>query len=177
MVDAVGGVDIDVARPLSDQNYGGFGVGPGWSITAGPHHLDGANALAYARIRKSAGESDFTRAGRQQEVLIALRDRPSRSATSSSACRPSSMRSATPSGRTCRRNGCPSSPPSPRRSAAIGRPRSVMTSPMVKSGGKNHQYGSVVIPVPKRIAEMVAIVFTAPGTPPGPWPPPKTSAP
>ena len=33
MVDAVGGVDIDVARPLSDPNYGGFGVGPGWSIT------------------------------------------------------------------------------------------------------------------------------------------------
>ena len=48
-----------------------------------------------------------------------------------------------------------------------------MSSPMVKSGGRNHRYGSVVIPVPKRIAEMVAIVFTEPGTPPGPWPTPK----
>ena len=34
----------------------------------------GSQALAYARIRKPAGESDFTRAERQQEVLIALRD-------------------------------------------------------------------------------------------------------
>src|SRR6202008_1353344 len=46
----------------------------GWSITAGKHHLDGANALAYARSRKSAGESDFTRAGRQQQILVALKD-------------------------------------------------------------------------------------------------------
>jgi len=53
----------------------------------------------------------------------------------------------------------------------------VMTSPMVKSGGKGHPYGSVVIPVPKRIAEMVAAIFPPPGTEPGPWPPPKTSAP
>jgi hypothetical protein len=51
----------------------------------------------------------------------------------------------------------------------------VMTSPMVKSGGKNHKYGSVVIPVPERIAEMVALVFTEPGTPPGPWPIPKAT--
>ena len=29
----------------------------------------------YARIRKAAGESDFTRAARQQEVIAALRDR------------------------------------------------------------------------------------------------------
>jgi len=75
MVDAVGGVDINVTKSLSDPNYGGFGVGPGWSIEPGLHHLDGANALAYARIRKSTGESDFTRAARQQEVLVALRNR------------------------------------------------------------------------------------------------------
>jgi LCP family protein required for cell wall assembly len=75
MVDAVGGVDIKVRKALSDPNYGGFGVGPGWSIEPGLHHLDGANALAYTRIRKSTGESDFTRAARQQEVLVALRNR------------------------------------------------------------------------------------------------------
>lgn len=74
MVDAVGGVDVDVQRALSDPNYGGFGVGPGWSIAAGSHHLNGANALAYSRIRKSPGESDFTRADRQQQVLIAVRN-------------------------------------------------------------------------------------------------------
>ena len=32
------------------------------------------NALAYARARKAAGESDFTRAARQQQILIALRN-------------------------------------------------------------------------------------------------------
>ncbi len=62
-------------RPIDDPGYDGFGEGKrGWSITAGEHHLDGANALAYARSRKSAGESDFTRAGRQQQIIVALKD-------------------------------------------------------------------------------------------------------
>ena len=76
MVDAVGGVDVDVAKGFQDPGYDGFGFGKrGWSITAGPHHLDGPNALAYARSRKAAGESDFTRATRQQQILVALRDK------------------------------------------------------------------------------------------------------
>jgi polyisoprenyl-teichoic acid--peptidoglycan teichoic acid transferase len=75
MVDAVGGVDIKVAKAIDDPGYDGFGEGKrGWSITAGKHHLDGVNALAYARSRKSKGESDFTRAGRQQQILVALKD-------------------------------------------------------------------------------------------------------
>ena len=75
MVDAVGGVDIDVPKAIEDPGYDGFGVGArGWSIAAGRHHLDGVNALAYARSRKSAGESDFTRAGRQQQIIVALKD-------------------------------------------------------------------------------------------------------
>ena len=47
----------------------------GFSISPGRYHFDGQHALAYARIRKAAGESDFTRAARQQEVIAALRDR------------------------------------------------------------------------------------------------------
>jgi LCP family protein required for cell wall assembly len=75
MVDAVGGVDVSVAKGFEDPGYDGFGFGKrGWSISAGPHHLDGPNALAYARSRKAAGESDFTRAARQQQILVALRD-------------------------------------------------------------------------------------------------------
>jgi hypothetical protein len=42
---------------------------------------------------------------------------------------------------------------------------------MVKAGAANNPYGSVVIPVPLRIKQMVAVIFTPPGTPPGPWPP------
>ena len=37
--------------------------------------MNGNQALAYARIRKSAGESDFTRAARQQQVVVALKDK------------------------------------------------------------------------------------------------------
>ena len=35
--------------------------------------MDGATALAYVRSRKGAGDDDFTRAARQQEVLAAIR--------------------------------------------------------------------------------------------------------
>jgi LCP family protein required for cell wall assembly len=75
IVDAVGGVDVKVKDGISDPDYPRFDGQPkGWSISAGPHHLDGVNALAYARSRKAAGESDFTRAARQQQILVALRD-------------------------------------------------------------------------------------------------------
>jgi LCP family protein required for cell wall assembly len=75
MVDAVGGVDVTVAKGFEDPGYDGFGFDRrGFSITTGEHHLDGATALAYARSRKAAGESDFTRAARQQQILVAMRD-------------------------------------------------------------------------------------------------------
>jgi polyisoprenyl-teichoic acid--peptidoglycan teichoic acid transferase len=74
MVDAVGGVDIDVKRPLKAKRYDGYGLETtGFRLTKGTHHLTGAEALAYARIRKGAGETDFTRAARQQDVIVALR--------------------------------------------------------------------------------------------------------
>jgi LCP family protein required for cell wall assembly len=74
MVDAVGGVDITVKQGFEDPKYDGYGTDQrGFSITAGKHHLDGIEALAYARVRKAKGESDFTRAARQQEILAALR--------------------------------------------------------------------------------------------------------
>lgn len=74
MVDAVGGVDITVKRGFEDPTYDGYGTDKrGYSITAGWHHMDGIQALAYARSRKALGESDFTRAARQQEIITALR--------------------------------------------------------------------------------------------------------
>lgn len=74
MIDAVGGVDVTVKKGFEDPGYDGYGTDQrGFSITAGPHHLDGIEALAYARSRKAKGESDFTRAARQQEILAALR--------------------------------------------------------------------------------------------------------
>jgi LCP family protein required for cell wall assembly len=77
MVDSVGGIDIVNQKDIDDPVYGGWtDTRPiGFHLSAGPHHLDGQNALAYARSRKGPGDNDFTRARRQQEVLLALRDR------------------------------------------------------------------------------------------------------
>lgn len=74
VVDTIGGVDVTVARNLCDSGYTEYGFENGFSIKAGLRHLNGQEALAYARIRKAAGESDFTRAARQQEVISGLRD-------------------------------------------------------------------------------------------------------
>ena len=74
VVDTLGGVDVSVARSLCDSGYSEYGFENGFSIKAGLRHLNGEQALAYARIRKASGESDFTRAARQQEVISGLRD-------------------------------------------------------------------------------------------------------
>jgi LCP family protein required for cell wall assembly len=74
VVDVLGGVDVNVARGFCDPGYDEYGFANGFSITAGRHHLNGQQALAYARVRKASGESDFTRAARQQEVISGIRD-------------------------------------------------------------------------------------------------------
>ena len=74
VVDTFGGVDVSVTRSLCDPGYTEYGFDNGFSIKAGLRHLNGLQALAYARIRKAPGESDFTRAARQQEVISGLRD-------------------------------------------------------------------------------------------------------
>jgi len=75
VVDALGGIEVNVARAFCDPGYHEYGFTRGFAITAGRHRLDGNAALAYARVRKAAGESDFTRQARQQEVLSGIRDR------------------------------------------------------------------------------------------------------
>jgi LCP family protein required for cell wall assembly len=74
VIDSIGGVDVTVRNPLCDARYDEYGFN-GFAINAGNYHLDGQTALAYARIRKSYGESDFTRAARQGEIVVAARDR------------------------------------------------------------------------------------------------------
>jgi len=161
MVDAVGGVDITVAKPLFDPNYGGFGVGPSWSIQPGLHHLDGANALAYARIRKSPGESDFTRAARQQEVLVALRDRTVRAGALLSlpqllSAIGGAIRTDLPADR------LPELAALAEQIDSSSTTRVVVSGPMIKAGSSS-QYGSTWVPVPARIAAMTKVVFGPPG--------------
>ena len=74
VIDTLGGIDVNVLRSFCDPSYTEYGYEHGFSITKGRHHLNGNQALAYARVRKPAGESDFTRAARQQEVLSGIRD-------------------------------------------------------------------------------------------------------
>lgn len=77
VVDAMDYVTIDNQRAIDDFGYGGWTDGRpiGFHLSAGVHQLDGQEALAYARSRKGAGDTDFTRAARQQELLLAVRAR------------------------------------------------------------------------------------------------------
>ncbi len=173
MVNAVGGVDITAARALSDPNYGGYGVGPGWSITKGPHHLDGANALAYSRIRKSVGESDFTRAARQQEVLVAVRDAAVARGLLFSLPNlltevGDAVRTDLPADRL---------PELAALAEEIGGDKAtliVIKHPLVHPGSGS-KYGSVQVPDVPAIQAMAKLAFPAPGTPPTAWPTPKAT--
>ena len=72
VVDILGGLDIYVDDAIYDGLYpNGNGGYSAYSIEVGQHHLDGAEALKYARSREST--SDFDRAERQQKILAALR--------------------------------------------------------------------------------------------------------
>ncbi len=75
-VDAIGGVDVVVERTVNDPFYRNeFDQLTGFYLAAGQHHLDGTTALAFARSRKGYGDSDFTRADRQQQLLAAIRQK------------------------------------------------------------------------------------------------------
>jgi len=70
-IDEIEGIKIDVKEkmkvdPLGDDNVK--------TLRPGIQTLDGELALAYARTRKTEG-GDFDRARRQQEVILAIRDR------------------------------------------------------------------------------------------------------
>jgi LCP family protein required for cell wall assembly len=73
VVDAVGGVTIDVPRQIVDDEYPtpDFGIMQ-VVFEPGPQHMDGERALIYARTRHA--DSDFGRAERQQQVMRAIMD-------------------------------------------------------------------------------------------------------
>jgi LCP family protein required for cell wall assembly len=74
IIDTVGGVVIDVRRPVRDESYPtpDYGI-ERLDITAGPQLMDGQSALRFARSRHDT--NDYGRAQRQQLVLSALRTR------------------------------------------------------------------------------------------------------
>jgi LCP family protein required for cell wall assembly len=68
LVDAVGGVDVVLDKAYYDPYYWVTSRHQGWGLPAGRSHLNGAQALIFARSRK--GDNDFGRARRQQ-ILVA----------------------------------------------------------------------------------------------------------
>ena len=78
IVDDLGGVSINIKEGFTDTNYPTDNDGyttikfePGWQV------LSGERALAFARSRHGSNNegSDFARAKRQQQLLLALKDK------------------------------------------------------------------------------------------------------
>jgi polyisoprenyl-teichoic acid--peptidoglycan teichoic acid transferase len=78
LIDAIGGIDLNVEAPIDDPLYpdSGYGYAP-LHIDAGLQHMDGQLALKYARTRHG-GLEDFDRMHRQQQVIMAVRDKVTR---------------------------------------------------------------------------------------------------
>lgn len=71
IVDALGGVTIDVPKRIVDEHYPHEDGGTEYIVfEEGRQHLDGHQALAYSRIRRHSG--DFARMHRQRCVIGAL---------------------------------------------------------------------------------------------------------
>ena len=74
IIDAMGGIDVNVPQAIDDPEYPteDYGV-MHLQIPAGMQHMDGELALKYARTRHT--DSDFGRSQRQMQVVLAARDK------------------------------------------------------------------------------------------------------
>ncbi len=71
LIDALGGITVDVPRYIRDDAYPTDDFGTMVvEFQPGPQRMDGATALIYARTRHA--DSDFGRAERQQQVVRAI---------------------------------------------------------------------------------------------------------
>ena len=81
LIDAIGGIDVVTSNPVLDDYYPADVVSS-WpydyervAVLAGPQHLDGLHAMQYVRSRHGDLQSDFGRSQRQQQVLLAIRQK------------------------------------------------------------------------------------------------------
>lgn len=75
LVDALGGVEVDIKKAINDPFYpkdGTFLYEP-FRLNAGLQHMNGDTALKYARSRKTT--SDFDRTDRQQQIINAIKEK------------------------------------------------------------------------------------------------------
>ena len=86
VIDALGGIDVDVLRTFDDYKYpipGREDAEPESErythlhFDAGMTHMDGTTALQFARSRHAEGDegTDFARSSRQQKIILATRDK------------------------------------------------------------------------------------------------------
>lgn len=73
LIDLVGGIDVTLDYEIDDPGYQFSPTEIGFHLAPGQYHLDGKLATAYARSRH--GGTDYQRAARQQQILLALRSR------------------------------------------------------------------------------------------------------
>jgi LCP family protein required for cell wall assembly len=180
LVDAAGGVDVNVKKAFYDASYDGIGVNAkgvhGWGVEVGLNHFNGWEALAYSRARKADGESDFTRAARQQEVLLALRDK----IMSDGSLLTKLPTLLTAFGDLVKTDVPTASLPDLAAIADEMDPhaivRAVLKKPLVKSGGNDPVYGSIQIPDLAAILAVAKTLFPPPGEEPQPWPSPVPTA-
>jgi LCP family protein required for cell wall assembly len=69
LIDHLGGIDITLTKPFKEEGQWGYV----FELPAGKNHLNGQEALYYARSRYST--SDFDRAFRQQQILFAIKEK------------------------------------------------------------------------------------------------------
>lgn len=72
IIDELGGVDIVLDKPFTEKTQWGYE----FNLLTGSNHLNGKNALYYARSRYST--NDFDRARRQQQIIFALKSKLSK---------------------------------------------------------------------------------------------------
>lgn len=72
IVDAVGGIDVNVAPGYAVDRFEAL---PGFSVHEGVNRLNGEQALAYARERYAYNEGDRQRTQNQQQVLMGIVDK------------------------------------------------------------------------------------------------------
>lgn len=75
-IDAIGGIDVKTGKVCSNISGGAANGGFTLDLSPGTHHLNGLQALIYARTRENscnAADSDLTRVQHQQEILNAIK--------------------------------------------------------------------------------------------------------
>jgi LCP family protein required for cell wall assembly len=81
LINAIGGIDVVTSNPVMDDFYPNdiFSQYPydysRVAVLPGPQHLDGLHAMQYVRSRHGDLQSDIGRSKRQQQVLLAIRQK------------------------------------------------------------------------------------------------------